>query len=29
MLCQVLWISEREKAEFGYGCQFLEMTEED
>ena len=29
MLCQVLRIIEREKAEFEYGCQFLEMTEED
>lgn len=29
MLCQVLRIVEREEEEFEYGCQFLEMTEED
>lgn len=29
MLCQVLRIIEKENAQFEYGCQFLEMTEED
>lgn len=29
MLCQVLRIVEKEEEEFEYGCQFLEMIEED
>ncbi len=29
MLCQVLRVTEKEDSEFEYGCQFLEMTEED
>ena len=29
MLCQVLRITEKENSRFEYGCQFLELTEED
>ena len=29
MLCQVLRIIEKEDSRFEYGCQFLELTEED
>ena len=29
MYCQVLRVIEKEESKFEYGCQFLEMTEED
>lgn len=29
MFCQVLRVIEREDEQFEYGCQFLELTEED